>query len=281
MSKRVEPELPSITPDRDQVESFKNTRTHANTKSANASNAKAPVNKQGAGTNTHPQRANSLWLILFTLLLAVILGLAITWFYQQHLKSENTMLQYQQRISQLEQQLSATGEEMGESAIAMKVRLETLSEKSEKLWLEMDKLWASAWRRNQSDIKALRSTTTKHQQQTATANKQLSSTVVAVQDLNQKITASDLKINALGDQVATFSQVNGEINKLKSALAGLNQQSLGRDNQQIEMAATVNELDTLIKLMVERIESLELKLKQTAQLTKNTPTTVQAASIND
>jgi hypothetical protein len=275
LTKRVEPEFPSITPDIDQVESFKNTRTHAN------SNAKGGANTNVSSAETNSKQGNPVWLILLTLIIALTLGLSITWFYQEHSKSQELMLQYQQRITLLEQQLSATGEEMGESTVAMKVRLETLTDKSEKLWLEMDKLWASAWRRNQSDIKTLRSTSVKHQQKTSDSIQKLSTTLTTIDQLKEKITASDLKINALGDNLNTLNVINAELDKLKSELSSLTQQSFGRDNQQIEIASSVNELDTLIQLLVERIESLELKLAVSNALPKIQTPIVDTAAIND
>jgi chromosome segregation ATPase len=275
LTKRVEPEFPSITPDIDQVESFKNTRTHAN------SNAKGGANTNVSSAETNSKQGNPVWLILLTLIIALTLGLSITWFYQEHSKSQELMLQYQQRITVLEQQLSATGEEMGESTVAMKVRLETLTDKSEKLWQEMDKLWASAWRRNQSDIKTLRSTSVKHQQKTSDSIQKLSTTLTAIDQLKEKITASDLKINALGDNLNTLNVINAELDKLKSELSSLTQQSFGRDNQQIEIASSVNELDTLIQLLVERIESLELKLAVSNAIPKIQTPIVDTAAIND
>jgi chromosome segregation ATPase len=275
LTKRVEPEFPSITPDIDQVESFKNTRTHAN------SNAKGGANTNVSSAETNSKQGNPVWLILLTLIIALTLGLSITWFYQEHSKSQELMLQYQQRITVLEQQLSATGEEMGESTVAMKVRLETLTDKSEKLWQEMDKLWASAWRRNQSDIKTLRSTSVKHQQKTSDSIEKLSTTLTAIDQLKEKITASDLKINALGDNLNTLNVINAELDKLKSELSSLTQQSFGRDNQQIEIASSVNELDTLIQLLVERIESLELKLAVSNAIPKIQTPIVDTAAIND
>ena len=59
------------------------------------------------------------------------------------------------RIQELENKLSATGEEMGESTVALQVKVTELSNRAEELWDQMDKLWASAWRRNQKEITEL------------------------------------------------------------------------------------------------------------------------------
>ena len=64
-----------------------------------------------------------------------------------------------------------------------------------------------------------------------------------------------------------------DLDKLKSQLTSLNAKSSGRDNQQMEVATTVNELDTLLKLILERIESIETKLVNQAKelATKTSP----------
>jgi chromosome segregation ATPase len=127
----------------------------------------------------------------------------------------------------------------------------------------------------------LRSTSVKHQQKTTDSIQKLSTTLKAIDQLKEKITASDLKINALGDNLNTLNVINAELDKLKSELSSLTQQSFGRDNQQIEIASSVNELDTLIQLLVERIESLELKLAVSNALPKIQTPIVDTAAIND
>lgn len=60
--------------------------------------------------------------------------------------------QAQSRIAELERQLSSSDESWSQSSVAMQVRLKDVADKTDTLWKEMDKLWASAWRRNQKDI---------------------------------------------------------------------------------------------------------------------------------
>ena len=79
--------------------------------------------------------------------------------YQQNQATKAQLFASEQRIAELERTLSATGEEMGESAGAMRAKLSELTEKTDELWSQMDKLWASAWRRNQSEIKELQKQT--------------------------------------------------------------------------------------------------------------------------
>ncbi|MFT6194210.1 MAG: hypothetical protein ACJASU_001109, partial [Cognaticolwellia sp.] len=144
MSNRVEPKIPTISIDQDQV------------KMDRKPVAKAHKSKQvNSATNT-PKALTAAQTLL---ILIPYFALAVTgwYFYQQQVSTKNTLASSSARIQQLENQLSATGEEIGESTIALKLKLEAISEKTELLLSEMDKLWASAWRKNQEEIKALNS----------------------------------------------------------------------------------------------------------------------------
>jgi len=243
--------MPSITPDKDQVESFKRTSTNK----AN-SNITQEDHAQVASSSKKDKTSSPL-NNLITFLLLISLSASVWWFYQEHIKTQQLLSSASQRILLLEQQLSATGEEMGESEVAMKVRLEGLTEKTDKLWQEMDKLWASAWRRNQADVKDLRSKALKEAKVVGANSKKLDNVIVAVTDLTEKQTSTDFNINALGDQISAANKTQGEIKVLADEFTSLKEQSLGRDQQQMEVATSVNELDMSIQLLVERLEKLE------------------------
>lgn len=85
------------------------------------------------------------------ILLVAIGGFSSFNFYQLN-QTTNALNNAQVRIQSLENQLSATGEEMGESTIALQARVRELSDKYEVIFTEVDKLWGSAWRRNQKEI---------------------------------------------------------------------------------------------------------------------------------
>ncbi len=138
MPNRSDRELPSLTPDVDQVEAFKSKHT---------SKDKTP----SAGVEVKP-RSSGLTIVLLLILLTCVGG-GGWWLDQKDRINLELIEASEQRIRELENQLSATGEEMGESAGAMRARLSTLTEKTEELWKQMDKLWSSAWRKNQQDIK--------------------------------------------------------------------------------------------------------------------------------
>ena len=94
---------------------------------------------------------NGLWIALVAVVALAGIGGCYYLFQQLQLQKE-VAADAESRIAQLERKLSATGEEMGESTVALQVKVSELTDKSEELWDQMDKLWASAWRRNQKEI---------------------------------------------------------------------------------------------------------------------------------
>ena len=94
-------------------------------------------------------------LATFALLVALASGGGAGYLYWQLQQQTIAANAAEARIQELENKLSATGEEMGESTVALQVKVTELSNRAEELWDQMDKLWASAWRRNQKEITEL------------------------------------------------------------------------------------------------------------------------------
>lgn len=140
-------EIPSLALDKDDVDSYHRARSVGSKKSPPADKAVKPDNPGKSGGPS--------WFAI--LLLVVLLAGAIGYGFYTMEQQQLVFTKAQERISDLERRLSATGEEMGESAVALQVRVTELSDKTEQLWEQMDKLWASAWRKNQSEIKDLSS----------------------------------------------------------------------------------------------------------------------------
>tara|TARA_R110002124_G_scaffold67546_2_gene183304 strand:- start:9130 stop:9900 length:771 start_codon:yes stop_codon:yes gene_type:complete len=247
LSNREEPEIPTITIDRDQVKTTRESSTKIQKKSA----------PQAADNEAKPTS-----LLRSLLILMPYLALAGTgWYFYQQQQTVNQALSHSvERIQQLENQLSATGEEMGESTVALKVKLEAVSEKTELLLSEMDKLWASAWRRNQTEIKALNSQSQKIVQQqtknTAAVNQQSNE----INLLADKVTATEFSINAVTEQMIAANSLKDDIKKLSSALNTLDADAKSRDKQQMFTATSINEFDTSLRLLIERIERIEARI---------------------
>jgi len=252
VSNRVEPEIPSITLDQDQLK-------RVNTPGSSTSAKNNSTNHASANATNKQSHA-------FSIVLLLALG-GLSWlFFQENQKLQSVISNSEQRIQQLENQLSATGEEMGESTIALKAKLEAITEKTEKLWEEMDKLWASAWRRNQSEIKALRTTTKKQDTLNKSQSNQLSTAASDLNTLNEKLTSTEFNVNALADQLTAANNIQNEISKITTQITSLKQKSSDRDSQQMEVATSVNQLEMSVTLLIERLEVIEKSINQNMQV---------------
>jgi chromosome segregation ATPase len=127
--------LPPIIPTRDTVVS----RPHA--KKGAASRGKKPPRSSGSGL-----------MVRLLIVIALVVSAAATawsWQLQQALDASTVLLlRYEARISDLEDRLSDTDEGMNQSAAALSVKVK-------ELYSEVDKLWASAWRKNKARLDAL------------------------------------------------------------------------------------------------------------------------------
>ncbi|TMN93476.1 hypothetical protein CWB72_02260 [Pseudoalteromonas phenolica] len=255
MSKRIEPELPSIMPDLDQVKDFKQSQT--------SSSKTPPTFDKNTAVHTAPAKSSglALWLGIIS-----ILGLATGGYmlHQQNLAMQAKLFASEQRIIELENALSATGEEMGESAGAIRAKLNAITERTDELWTQMDKLWASAWRRNQSEIKRLRNQTaalenTQKQQTKTQANS--SSTLKSLSDHQADMT---LKLSLLQEQVDATQSIKTQLTAMSTDLDKLKSQSQGRDNKQLEIGSSIAQLEMTQSALVEQLERLESQLTSSA-----------------
>jgi chromosome segregation ATPase len=252
--------MPSITPDKDQVEAFKNTRTYSSIPPSSTDNYSA---KPKNPTPQEQQPVSSSMLSKFsTLLIYLLIGGAAYWVYQQNIKTNAIIESAEQRIASLEQQLSATGEEMGESAVEMKVRIETLGKTSDKLWDEMDKLWASAWRKNQSQIKSLQRSSKSLTDLSTAQGKDVTSTLTSIKEINDKQVSAEFSIDALKEQLKSSENIIDQIKKLSLELSAIESNSQTRDKQQISLASRVTKLSSQNKELSSQINNLETKLAQ-------------------
>ena len=253
MANRVEPEIPSINLDHDQIKPS----THAQ-KAHSASLSQGTQHNQ---VKTPSKASLSAIQVILILIPYLALSGAAWYFYQYQLKVATELNNSQQRIQQLENQLSATGEEIGESTVALKVKLESIGKKTELLLTEMDKLWASAWRKNQKQIKELKSENIKlknKQQQQLDNTSQQAKSLTAIKE---QITATEFSINALSEQLTAITEVKNKMTQLSKTIATLEADSKTRDEQQILTATSINELETNIQIMIERIDAIERTLK--------------------
>ena len=142
--------IPPIIPARDEVVSRKPRKNRR---------AAERRSSQGSGTG--------LWARLFVTLSLVVAAVACAWAWQLQKELDRAgavQLSYESRIADLEDRLSDTDEGMTQSSAAMAVKIK-------ELYSEVDKLWASAWRRNKAKITELEKSATAHGSQLATLGK--------------------------------------------------------------------------------------------------------------
>lgn len=260
LTKQIDHNMPSITPDKDQVEAFKNTRTYSAVPPSSVDNtlAKPKVEKSQKNVSTSLSTLSKF----STFLIYLLLGVAAYWIYQQDIKTHAIIASAEQRIMRLERQLSATGEEMGESTIEMKVRLETLGKTSDKLWNEMDKLWASAWRKNQSQIKALQRDSKSLTDISLAQRKQVTSTLATIEEINDKQVTTEYSIDAVKEQLKNSEKLREQIKTLSLELSAIESNSQRRDKQQISLASRVTKLGEKNKQLLLQVKNLETTLSQ-------------------
>jgi len=181
-------DLLSMVPERDELSAYKN-----NSKSDILMDAPSGGSASSA-------------LVWFTLVLVLIAGGVSGYLYTKLLKSND-------RIAQLEMRLSEAGESMDQSSATLGLKLKELTQKTNELWEQMDKLWASAWRRNQSEIAGLRDDI-KGLTKKAT---DLSSS------LNRLKKATD-ELPSLEKKIASMSGLKGDIDAAVTAANGMKSQ---------------------------------------------------------
>lgn len=234
--------LPSLAPERDQVEAFHTTRGEPRARK------QRPSSGGGGGSNFSN-------IMIFVLL--ALLGVGAWWFDMQNKTFQVQISSAESRIQELENLLSATGEEMGESTVVIKARLTELSERTDELWKQMDKLWASAWRRNQAEIKDLQTQQSQQSKTISTLSTQGKSTSDALKSLANKQTETDFNLGIISEQMSAAKSISDELESIKSKVSALETSGMGKEQQQIEIAGNIAELERRLNDALSRLAKLE------------------------
>lgn len=192
---------------------------------------------------TVAKSSGGVWGVLAFFMVLGAFG-ASYFLYDLSLKQQQMLADSEDRIYELERKLSATGEELDQSAVALRVQVNELKDKTEVLWQEMDKLWASAWRRNQSEIKDLESKVSKDFQ----AQKKL------ISGLESDVSLSTTNMAVLQEQVDT------QLNKAQQLTSSIESVVLTSATTQEDVQDMTDQLATAalrIEALVERVNSLE------------------------
>jgi chromosome segregation ATPase len=244
-------DMPKILLEKDDVESFKRNRGKGQ-KGPSKSDKEEPELSKSSGSSPS-------WFAILGLLV-IIIGAASYW---SNLQYKNG-LAAEARIAELERRLSATGEEMGQSAVALQVKVTELSEKTGQLWEQMDKLWASAWRRNQEEIKDLSNSL-------KTQNANLSNKIrSADSDIKANETTVGLLQELVNSQATSTKQVASVLANAETSNTELRQQFSSLREKLMSTALANNNLTS-------RLDELEKRLKIAEEAAGKKTTTPPAA----
>jgi predicted nucleic acid-binding Zn-ribbon protein len=192
------------------------------------SSSVSPSTPPPAHSNAGSSSGNGLWI---TLIAVFALGACGGCYYLYTLleQQRNAANAAEQRIVQLENKLSATGEEIGESTVALQVKVTELSNRTNELWEQMDKLWASAWRRNQKEIADLG----------ARVGNVQNATNASISSVADDVKAQNAEIGSVKNQLATLADEVLALN------VQLEQASNGREQSEQNVRALTDKLKIL------------------------------------
>ena len=200
--------IPPIIPARDEVVSRR----------ASRQNSRPRGKKPASGGDA------SLLARLFIVISLVVAAVACAWAWQLQQELDATvpvLALYEDRISDLEDRLSDTDEGMNQSAATLGVKIKELAS-------EVDKLWASAWRRNKAKIADLEKSSSAHGSQLSTLAKvdssysaQLKSLAADTQQLRG--VAGDLEqlVSSAKSNQALLEQLGDDVSRTTLEIARL------------------------------------------------------------
>jgi hypothetical protein len=235
-------DMPRIRLEKDDLESFHRTRAQSSNKSSKKSNL------PDKSTN----KSNSPSWFAFLFLLIIVVSASSYWSFEQY----KALQQAQNRITDLESRLSATGENMDQSAAALQIKVSELSLKTEDLWGQMDKLWASAWRRNQSEIGVLNKTVMAVKASSEKSIRTLSS------ETTDNNTIIGLVKEQLENQANLLKQLNDKLGQSNNVDANFEQQIASLREKLISTALVNNNLTNQVDVLRRRVSVTEKKANE-------------------
>ncbi|MFT6268426.1 MAG: chromosome segregation ATPase [Alphaproteobacteria bacterium] len=206
-------------------------------------------NRQSSSKSTADAPKNSSSYTSIVLVVAVIACAASAYLYSANMHNKTLLAENETRIKSLEDRLSATGEEMGNSTGELQVKVGELAARGEENFKQIDKLWASAWRRNQQEINTLESSFNNLQQDTNRLVKELDANV------------SDNKTTVAAMQ-SRIDGVNTKVNAQANGLLSLNVRQDENQQTNTVRASTLRDMTEKLILLEKRNTSLLQKIQQ-------------------
>jgi DNA repair exonuclease SbcCD ATPase subunit len=194
-----------------------------------------PIGNRGTSVETlTPSSGGSNVFTAIVLVVAIGACAASAYLYTQLETANKEALRTDSRLQSLEQRLSATGEEMGNSTVALQVKVTELADKTEELWEQMDRLWASAWRRNQEEIKTLNSS------------------------LANLKSGNETSVTGLEKEIETAS---GNIQQMLNRINGLNEKLVAQANDILAASVNAEQAGEVAERQATELKQLNDKIK--------------------
>lgn len=204
--------------DIDHIPSITATRDGPPQRARSGARSNKPVGKGRSPDRPSSSGGGSSLLGRLSITVALVVAAvacAWAWQLQQELQSSaEVMAQYEQRIANLEDRLSDTDEGLSQNTATMAVKIK-------ELYSEVDKLWASAWRKNKAKIEAL-------EKQSASNTKKVASTA-----------------KSLAADAALLKSVSGDISKLKKVAGDLDRLMVSAKSNQAEVERVADSLNRI------------------------------------
>ena len=200
-------DLPHIVPERDEFAVHRRP-VHAD----------APVQRKAEPSRppSPPAGGSGAWRVLavagLVLAIAATTGAGVLFLRTQELAA--TLAQANLRIADLEGRLSSTDDSVNQSSATMQVKLKELAG-------EVDKLWASAWRKNGARIDELDAALKKATGSVDASRKQLAELAAAQTKLQQRVTSAEeaaAQLNTLREQQTSVQNAIGRLNSTMNTL---------------------------------------------------------------
>lgn len=227
-------DMPTITPDRDEIVS-RNTQ-------GTGSGRRKPGGKQKPPSSGTAKGVTVLFVV------SLLIGLsALVWAFtlQQKIQRADMALKASaQRIQKLEDQISSTDESVDKSKAALQVQLNEVAKQNKKAWTQIDQLWASAWRKNQAQIKS-------NQSEIKATTKSLSADIAALgKRLSEQKAATNKVESKINDHSAAVEKLNGRLSAIDS-------KGTYRQNQLEDLAIRVEQVAADIQMQNSRLTDNE------------------------
>jgi chromosome segregation ATPase len=197
-------------------------------------------------------------LVALALVFGIAASAAAFLLYQQTVRLDTALNQANQRIADLEGKLSTTDDSVNQSSAQMQVKIKELAG-------EVDKLWASAWRKNDGRLTELEG-----------AMKKAAGTFDSQQ---KRLAALDASTEKVQQQVGAAAEVAATVATVKQQQAAL-QDSMGRLNSTVStLSNTQRAQEARLKESEQWVQSnIEFRKQVTQRLTRleNPPSALPA-----